>query len=209
MRRNVIATLLLLVLAACSGDTSTDESSSPKPPLWLILRAGNKVMLTGAGPEPSVSMTTTACDDEYEWDHYSTGSGGEEGCRDHAIGQTVVIKRVDSGDSALYIRGQRWSGVVSDEDVQPIIPAGTRMDCQSSDSLSSFEKPSESSEAYDLRDQKLTLDVAHSRRPSETWAVNVKVVKGRGAGRVGYLRSEDLASCVLAGNIQVVMQDDD
>jgi hypothetical protein len=209
MIREALAILALLLLASCFGDesASSDQSPSPTSPPWLTLRAGNKVMLTGTGPNPSAWPTTTVCDDEYEWDHYSTGSGGEQGCRDRMIGQTVQIKRVDSGDSALYIRGRGWSGVVSNEDVEPIIPAGTKMDCQSTDSLSLFEGPSDRSDAYDLRDQKETLETTHDRRSSETWAVNVKVIKGRGVGRIGYFPSEDLAACVLPGDIQVVMQD--
>ncbi len=164
-------------------------------------------MLTGTSPNPSVWTTTVVCDDEYEWDHYSTGDGGEEGCHDHTIGQTVLIKRVDDGDSALYIRGHGWSGVVSNEDVEPVIPARTRMDCQSSDSLSLFEAPSDKAEAYDLRDQKETVETIHNRLFSETWALKVKVLRGRGVGRVGYFPSDDLATCVLPGDIQVVMHD--
>lgn len=211
MRTFVAAALLLFLAVGCSGDgsSSSDESPAPNPPAWLMLEAGQKVMLTGSGPEPSVSTTTVACDDSYEYDRYSTGGGGEEGCRDHAIGQTVIIKRVDSGDSALYVRGRGWSGVVSDQDVQPIIPSGITMDCQSTDSLALYASPSDTAADYDLRDQKVTIETIHSRRSNETWALNVRVVKGHGARRVGYFRSEDLAACVLPGQIQVVMHDKD
>jgi hypothetical protein len=165
-------------------------------------------MLTGPSPDPPESMTVVVCDDAYEFDRYSTGGSQQGGCHDREIGQTILIKRVDGGDGVLYVRSHGWSGVVSNEDVEPLIPGGVSMVCQASESLTLFSEPNDRADTTDLRDQPETVRTLNNRRAHEVWALKVKVVKGYRSGTVGYLRSDDLAACTVSG-VQVVMQESD
>ena len=206
-----------LVFTGCSSDNSNDTSqdsadASPEPtkPAWLNLGAGNRVLLTGMATDsdPSMFPTVTTCEDAYTYGKYSENNESS-GCTDRPVGQIVTIKQYDGNNDVVIVHGSNWSAVLDKEDLEPLVPAETIMQCQdASDSLTLYSLKA-INDGFDLRDGLETVQVTHTRRANETFGIAVKVLKGYGAGRPGYIKGSDLASCFLPnGNIQINLTDD-
>lgn len=203
------------LLAGCGSYNSTDTSQdraepSPDPtkPAWLNLGAGNRVLLTGMAPDPSMFPTVTTCEDAYTYNKYSE-NGETFGCTDRPVGQIVTIKKYDDHNDVVIVHGKTWSAVLDKEELEPLIPADTVMQCQDEgDGLALYSSKS-IDDGFDLRNGLETVKVTHTRRADETFGVAVKVLKGYGSGRNGYIRGSDLASCSLPkGQFQIVLTED-
>lgn len=203
-----------LGLYGCSDDSarsSAQEFSTPMPqaPTWLQLQPGTKALLSTSDPtDPVLGSTVLACSDDFSYQHHDQ-EDDPGGCAMRDIGQEVTIKSHSDGSDTSAVRGDGWSGVVGDSSLSPVIPAGVIMDCSISDNglnapgMQLYSKESPRHHIYALRGGDEYVKVLRTRSSADLIGPYVKVMKGYGAGDVGYVRQDELDSCFLKGTIQV------
>jgi hypothetical protein len=180
----------------------------PQAPPWLQFQPGTKALLSTADPTDLVlGSTVLTCVNSFSYVHH-----GEEddpgGCQLRPIGQLVTIKSHDVGSYQVAVRGEGWSGVVGDDALSPVIPAGTVMDCSGeSGSIKLYSKDSPRHHIYDLQDGDEYLKVLRTRSSDDLIGPYVLVVKGYGVGDTGFLRQDELPQCFLKGNVQIDFPD--
>lgn len=205
--------LAVLILYGCSSDSASKSQDTstprPQPPKWLTFTPGTKALLTGEDPSDPVTYRAhvMVCEDSYTLNRNAmTNDSG--GCSKQPVGQIVTIKSHGNGSDFVSIHTAAWSGVVDASSLSPIIPSGTILQCEGTESGTKLFSPlSPTSYTYDLRDGLETVKVLHTRRSNEVYGVDVKVVKGYGIGDIGYIRQSDFSKCFVRNTIQISFPD--
>lgn len=187
----VAIALTAFVFAGCDENPAgTDTQSNPTPPPWMTLHAGTRALIVGAG-DPHGPGTVWICNDRYEAEQFSENNA-LTGCNERNGG--VIVTLLKSG-----VRAEHWVGAVAMGELLPVHPKGVAMECTASSDPIFLYSGQDSRVRIDLRDRPVDVVTTHQRRAQEWWGVSVRIVHGYGTGRSGYIKNEDLASCVLQG----------
>ena len=132
---------------------------------------------------------------------------GPANCKSEPVGSLVTIHKLRQdpgvfGGDAFYVIASHWSGLISDDDIVPIVPKGIVIQCGGADGDDKERMLYDGryQEASNLGVGAFRAIVRHSLEPEETLGPAVHILSGREAGRDGYLLFTDIDhDCVIAG----------